>query len=302
MKIFLNGQAVEQPPQHPQTGDDLVYFISDSEWDVAKAQGVPGVAVLENMIVHDDGFTRFESHENYDAMCIMVPDLAAIENPFRRILLYVAAGRATFICREPVLPDDFADPAVGTAYLSAEIPCLFLNMLMRRDTVALEDIEEEIADLEDLVSHDLSKDIPGKISALRRRLLKLKKYYDALFALLEDMEENTNELLSEKQLRALHIQTNKADRLSHTVQTLRDYLTQVRESYQAQMDIELNGVMKIFTVITAVFLPLTLLVGWYGMNLKMPEIAYAWMYPVVILLSIAIIVSSIAFFKFKKWF
>jgi magnesium transporter len=45
---------------------------------------------------------------------------------------------------------------------------------------------------------------------------------------------------------------------------LRDYVTQVREAYQAELDISLNNIMKIFTVITAFFSPLTLLVGWYA--------------------------------------
>lgn len=60
--------------------------------------------------------------------------------------------------------------------------------------------------------------------------------------------------------------------------------------------------MKVFTVITAVFLPLTLIVGWYGMNLMMPEFEWAGSYPMVILLSIAVIVFCIAYFKKHKWF
>ena len=66
------------------------------------------------------------------------------------------------------------------------------------------------------------------------------------------------------------------------VLNLRDYVTQVREAYQAQIDINLNKVMKIFTVITSIFLPLTLIVGWYGMNLKMPEYSWVYGYPFVI--------------------
>ena len=57
----------------------------------------------------------------------------------------------------------------------------------------------------------------------------------------------------------------------HSVLNLRDYLSQVREAYQSQIDINLNNVMKIFTVITAIFLPLSLIAGWYGMNFNMPE-------------------------------
>ena len=60
--------------------------------------------------------------------------------------------------------------------------------------------------------------------------------------------------------------------------------------------------MTLLTVITSIFMPLTLIAGWYGMNFKyMPEREYKAAYPIVILLSIAIVVISLIFFKKKKW-
>ena len=68
------------------------------------------------------------------------------------------------------------------------------------------------------------------------------------------------------------------------------------------MDIELNETMKVFTVITTIFLPLTLIAGWYGMNLNMPEYASPYAYPAVILVSLLVVVGEIVYFKKKKWF
>ena len=60
--------------------------------------------------------------------------------------------------------------------------------------------------------------------------------------------------------------------------------------------------MTVLTVVTTIFMPLTLIVGWYGMNFRyMPELNYEWSYPVVIVLSILIVVISLIFFKKKKW-
>jgi magnesium transporter len=59
--------------------------------------------------------------------------------------------------------------------------------------------------------------------------------------------------------------------------------------------------MTVHTVVTTIFMPLTLIVGWYGMNFKyMPEIESRFGYPVVILLSILIVSGSLTFFKIKK--
>jgi magnesium transporter len=81
-----------------------------------------------------------------------------------------------------------------------------------------------------------------------------------------------------------------------------DYVTQVREAYQSAVDIDLNRIMKVFTVITAIFLPLTLIVGWYGMNLQMPEYAWPYAYPAVIAVSVCVAGLCVAYFKKHKWF
>ena len=86
------------------------------------------------------------------------------------------------------------------------------------------------------------------------------------------------------------------------VLNLRDYVTQMREAYQSQIDIEQNNLMRLFTVITTVFQPLTLMVGWYGMNFAhMPELRWNYAYPVFIGASVIVCVLLLAFFKKKRW-
>ena len=116
------------------------------------------------------------------------------------------------------------------------------------------------------------------------------------------MEENENGLISGRQLKRFRMLTRRVERLLDTADSLRDYVSQVREAYQSQVDINLNNLMRIFTVVTAVFSPLTLIVGWYGMNLRMPESRWDWGYPMVILMSLAVCVATVALFKKKKWF
>lgn len=77
-------------------------------------------------------------------------------------------------------------------------------------------------------------------------------------------------------------------------------LDQIRQSYEAQVDIEQNSLMKFFTVVTSIFLPLTLIAGWYGMNLMMPEFKWPYGYPFVIALSAAIVAFMIWLFRKNK--
>ena len=60
--------------------------------------------------------------------------------------------------------------------------------------------------------------------------------------------------------------------------------------------------MTILTVVTTIFMPLTLIVGWYGMNFRhMPELEWNWSYPAVAIISAAIAIGCLIYFKKKKW-
>ena len=77
---------------------------------------------------------------------------------------------------------------------------------------------------------------------------------------------------------------------------------QLREMHQTQVDMHQNQIMKFLTIVTTIFMPLTLIVGWYGMNVKMPEVGWPYSYPIIILASIAVTIIEILIFKKKKWF
>jgi magnesium transporter len=194
---------------------------------------------------------------------------------------------------------------VGAEQLDDRVLYVFFSELIKGDIDYLEELEERITENEDQVISNYKsykRGYAGEIIALRRELLKLKRYYEQLNNIFEGLMENDNKLISPENLRYFRILDSKIDRLFAHALNLRDYITQVREAYQAQVDIEQNSLMKIFTVVTSIFLPLTLIVGWYGMNIKMPEFQWDYAYPVIgggcVLLAVALII----FFKRRKWF
>lgn len=78
-------------------------------------------------------------------------------------------------------------------------------------------------------------------------------------------------------------------------------MLQIREMYQSQIDISQNRMMNMLTVVTSLFLPLSILVGWYGMNFAhMPELSWKYGYAAMALVSALIIVLEVIFFKKKK--
>ncbi len=162
----------------------------------------------------------------------------------------------------------------------------------------LEDLDERVH----LISGDDNAGLYREISQTHHQLLGVYGYYDALSDIVETLEAGETGIFSKSDLKHFGALSRRMNRYASNINLLRDYCTQIRAGYQAQLDINMNRIMKIFTVMTTIFLPLNLLVGWYGMNFKfMPELSWPYAYPVVIGLSLTMVAGCLIYFKKKNF-
>jgi len=280
----------------------LVFASPDEAQAILPRYGLP-VRLTETALQNRS--MVYESHEGFEFLCVNTLAHRAPAAAPGKVCVYFTRELLLFVSRQPENTQAMlCDVLEGeSASLSIEhLLMLFLERFISGDPAALEDIEQEISELENALLTEGKRNAVREIISLRQRLMAYKRHYEQLLGVFDMLEENEDDLLSAHAERTLHILSNRADRLYHAVLNLRDYVTQVRESYQAEVDISLNNVMKIFTVITAIFLPLTLIVGWYGMNFSMPEYGWRYGYIGVIVISVAVVVVSMALFKKRKWF
>lgn len=244
---------------------------------------------------------KFECHSNGYLLSFNWYDILNIAEEPTQVIIYFTDDDLFFLCEDEQC---FAKVKAMVKEQPTDEKTLynFFIDLIKGDTDYLEELEELITDTEDSLLTSRKKECTTEILSYRRLLLRLKRYYEQLNKIFEGLNENENGLISQEHLRYFRILDGRIDRLFAHVLNLRDYVTQVREAYQAQIDIEQNSLMKTFTVVTAIFMPLTLLVGWYGMNLQMPEFTWSFGYPIVIGASLLIVIVCLIFFKHKKWF
>jgi len=276
--------------------------------DFPELAGVSGKLGIGERLVDEclnSRSSKFDSYDGFDFITIILPEAICQDLKPQRIGIYFRADLLLFVSDRSNFINDIV---INTQTEGIKVHSLgkffhlFFDKLTIDDREVLVSIEEEISSLEEEFIVSVKNDLADYLITFRKRLLSLKQYYEQLFEISEAIEENENNLIDKKELRYFKILTNRTNRLFTNVLNLRDYGTQVREAYQAQLDINLNNVMKIFTVVTSIFLPLTLIVGWYGMNIMMPEFHWVYGYPFVIVLCIVVAAGTLIYFKKNKWF
>lgn len=178
----------------------------------------------------------------------------------------------------------------------------FLSELIARDYEYIEELQDEIEELENHNTEDESVLFTQKLKSLNKELLLLRNYYDHLVSVSEELEMNHYHIFQDDDMRYFKIFTRRIERLSENVQMLRELLNQAYDFHQSTLEYRLNKTMKLFTVVTTIFMPLTLITGWYGMNFYyMPELKTTYGYYVVIAVSLIVVSVLIIWFKKKKF-
>lgn len=177
----------------------------------------------------------------------------------------------------------------------------FITCFLTEDHKILEKLERKLQSLEKQVLNDHIDQIRRDLFYYRRQLLQRKNYYEQFITITEEFSENTNQLFNSDDISLLNHFITKVKRLQEHTRDLSEYVSQIKESYMAQLDIDLNRTMKFFTVYTTIFMPLSLIVGWYGMNFKMPELSWRFGYLWVIILCILVTIICIVIIRKRKF-
>ena len=177
----------------------------------------------------------------------------------------------------------------------------FLEQIVEGDLDVMERYEDELSRIEEAVLKYEQEDL-GRVHEIHNDVRKLLVHYEQIIDMAQEFEANENGFFSVENLRYIRLFMNLIVRRRDYAVSIRDFTMQVHDLYHAHLEMKQNRIMTLLTVVTTIFMPLTLIVGWYGMNFRyMPELESPYGYPVVILASLAIVISCLIFFKKKKW-
>lgn len=184
-----------------------------------------------------------------------------------------------------------------------------LDMVVDEGYPVLEWLGDEIETLEDEILEMPTNNSLRTLHQLKRTLVILRRMLWPQREVLNNLARNENALISENN----RIYFN--DCYDHTIQimelneTYRDMVTGLMDIYLSSISFRLNEIMRVLTVIATIFIPLTFIVGLYGMNFSndkspwaMPELHWYYGYPMVLIVMVMIIAGMLYYFKRKNWF
>jgi magnesium transporter len=166
----------------------------------------------------------------------------------------------------------------------------------------LEKIGEQIEELEDKVVSEPKPETLQEIHKLKRGMIFLRKSVWPLREVISILERGESSLIRESCRIYLRDVYDHTIQVIDSVETFRDMLSGMHDTYLSSISNRMNEIMKVLTIIATIFIPLTFIAGIYGMNFKfMPELDWHWGYFAVWIVIVFLAALMVVFFRRKKW-
>ncbi len=186
----------------------------------------------------------------------------------------------------------------GPAYLAYAL----LDAVVDSYFVVIEQVGERIERLEEELLQAPESGLLAAIHGLKREMILLRRAVWPLREVVAGLERGESPLLHKDTRIFYRDLYDHTIQVADTVETYRDVLTGLQDLYLSSVSNRMNEVIKVLTIIGTLFIPLTFLVGVYGMNFEyMPELGWKWGYPAFGALCVGVVAGMLTWLKRRGW-
>ena len=169
--------------------------------------------------------------------------------------------------------------------------------------IVLNNIGQQIEDIEDAVYNNPTTKEFQRIQQLKKELIFLRKALYPLRDALNKLIKDESDFIESVNIRYFSDIYDHVVHLIDSLDTYKDLTSGLMDIHINTLNTRMNEIIKVLTIASTIFMPLTFIVGVYGMNFEfMPELHSPWGYPGVWAFMVAMTVGMIMYFKHKKWF
>lgn len=264
-------------------------------------------------IVNTHQRSKYESYDNYDCCIINKGEVlngqVSIIIMEKIVLLFLEVEHEKCIwelINERIRENKGRIKEKDTGYMAYTI----LDTILDANFLYLKTLENEIEILDDKIENDSktpkieNKNLAVQIHTLKRKILTFKKSTWPLREMINGIirDDNSMFIRTDKNILYLRDLQDHITRLTENIDGLRDTAYSLVEMYMNVVSLRMNEVMKVLTVITTIFVPITFLTSVYGMNFEnIPEIHIKYGYQTFWIIILCMIGIMYKYFKRKNW-
>lgn len=177
-----------------------------------------------------------------------------------------------------------------------------IDIIVDNYYTVLDNIGTKIDQIEDCIYTDSAEEAFHKIQAIKKEIIFLRKAVYPLREALSKVSKGETSFVYEETLRYFSDVYDHTVHVIDSLETYKDLTSSLLDVHMNTMNTRMNEVMKLLTIITTIFIPLSFIAGIYGMNFQfMPELHSKWGYPGVLIFMALVSAGMIYYFKRKKW-
>lgn len=186
----------------------------------------------------------------------------------------------------------------GADYLAYAI----IDTVVDSSFTVLEQLDDEVDTLEQEIFANTNSSVIYNIQRFKKEITLLRKNMWPMREAISGLERKDNPLITDTTrffLRDVHDHTVL---MIETIEGFRDILSGMQDIYLSNISLKMNEIMKVLTIVSTLFVPLTFIASIYGMNFDFqPELHYRYGYPLVLTLMASVALGMLFFFRRKKW-
>jgi len=305
-----------------QSPDEIPALLGKRAVTWVQVAGLGDVAVLEKLgaifhlhrlaledVLNTRQRPKFEHYEGFHLLILRMPEMVGEEATTQQFAIFFGPG---FVLTFDERPGDCLDPirqrlrdgkgrlrAAGPDYLAYAL----LDSIIDAYFPVVELEGERLDELEEDVLKGVSpQGLVGRIHGVRRNLLTVRRALWPLREVISALQREEDAAVTAETRLYLRDVYDHVINLLDVLENLREIGAGLMELHLSAVSNRMNEIMKVLTVISTIFMPLTFIVGVYGMNFDvMPELRWKYGYLFAIGLMVAAVVVMVMFFRRRGW-
>ncbi len=306
-----------------QRVDDCIPFRDAQTVTWINVDSVTEPGVLENFgrvmgfhalmledILNTDQRPKFEDYGSYIYIVVKMLEYDATKGEIDIEQLSLIVG-PNYVITFQERAGDFFDPLrerirqglgrvrkMGSDYLAYSI----IDIIVDHYFVVLEKLGEKIERLEEIVIDNPDEGTVRSIYAVKRDMIFVRRAAWPLREVVNNFQRSDSSLLQAANAAYFRDLNDHIMLVTDSVDTFRDLLNGMLDSYYSTITTRTNSVMKVLTLFSAIFMPLTFITGVFGMNFRnFPELDWQYGFQGSLVMMALVIAVMISIFKWKKW-